>query len=155
MPQTNPKSTYYPIQASTGAFTVIRLSTWAKYIEITEDPTQNAGLQQGLQYNNLDPSAVSSNITANAQPPVSGNPGYGVVLAFGATTNLIPPGAFQPSLVYGDIHNVHSTTEMPLGNPGSAGNVDSPGGTVTLGTPLVQLRTNSANPTNVIVKEWA
>ena len=151
--QTNPKTTFYPINSNAGVFTVIRLTTFAKYIEISEDPNYNAGQQQGLQYNSLDPFAVSSNITLNAQPTP---PAYGIVLGFGgATITLIPPASFQPSLIFGDAHNIHSATEMPLGNPGSAGNVDSPGGTVTLGTPLVQIRTNSANAGGIIVKEWA
>jgi hypothetical protein len=149
---TNPKTTFYPINSDAGAFTVIRLTTFAKYVEICEDPNYNEGEQQGLQYNILDPFALSSNITRNAQPAP---PDYGIVLAFGAAGTTLPPGAFQAQLTFGDIHNVHSGTEMPLGNPGSAGNVDNPGGVATLGTPLVQLRTNSANAGGVVVREWA
>lgn len=160
MPQTNPKYTTYALNSSTGAFTVIRLTTFAKYVEIFEDPNVNGGVQQGLQYNNLDPFALSSNITLNSQPPA---PDFGIVLAFGAppgqgTAGTTPPGAFQPQLTFGDEHNVHSGKEAPLGNPGSGGAPSTPGipnGAPSLGTPIVQLRSNSATATQVVVREWA
>lgn len=148
MPQTNPKYTTYALNASGGAFTVIRLTTFAKYVEITEDPNANAGVQQGLQFNMLSPFAQSGNITHDAQPAP---PDYGIVLAVADP----PPATVQPQLAIGDKHNIHSGTQAPLGNPGSAGNVDNPGGVATLGTPLVQLRSNGADATVVVVKEWA
>jgi hypothetical protein len=148
MPQTNPKYTSYAINSNAGAFTVIRLTTFAKYVEIYEDPNANAGVQQGLQFNNLSPFAQSSNITENCQPPA---PDFGIVLA---VTNP-PPGAFQPQLTFGDMHNIHSGTEAPLGNPGSAGFPSNPNAPASLGTPLVQLRSNSGTATAVVVREWA
>lgn len=143
MPQTNPKRTFYAINSDAGAFTVIRLTSWAKYVEITEDPNYNAGAQQGLQYNALDPFALSTNITANAEPAP---PAFAIALA-------APVGT--PQITFGDKHNVHSGTSAPLGNPGSAGNTDSPGTEVpTLGTPLAQVRTNSATAGGIVVVEY-
>jgi len=153
MPQTNPKRTWYPINGSAGLFTVIRLTTFAKFVDIIEDPGVEAGIAQGLQYNALDPFARSSNITANAQPTP---PAVGI-----APGNYAPYPAVSgtsvsaPQLTFGDKHNIHSGTEAPLGNPGSAGNVDSPGGTATLGTPLVQLLSATTQATGVIVSEWS
>lgn len=139
MPQVNPKRTLYAINNDAGAFTVIRLTTWAKFVAIDEDPTQNAGAKQGLQYYLLDPFAQSSNITANAEGPF--------------VTPDTPAG--QPELTIGDPHHVNDKATAPLGGPGSDGNIDVPGGVVTLGTPIVQLRTNTADGTNVIVTEYA
>lgn len=138
--QVNPKRTKVAINNNAGAWTVIRLTTWAKYVAIYEDLTQNAGATQGLQYNLLDPFALSGNITQNAEPAP---PDY-----FVSDKNA------SPEIEVGDARYIHSPTTMPLGNPGSGGNVDNPGGVATLGTPVLQLRTNSANPTNAIVEEW-
>lgn len=140
MPQVNPKVTLVAINNDAGAFTVIRLTTWAKYLTIDEDKTQNGGLLQGLQYNLLDPFAQSTDITAGAVPTP---PDY-----------LLDNGS-APQIAVGDSRYVNSMTTAPLGNPGSAGNVDSPGGTATLGTPILQVRTASANATKVIVREYA
>lgn len=139
MPQINPKRTLVAINNNAGAFTTIRLTVWAKYVEVDEDLSQNAGAKQGLQYYELDPFAQSSAILTGAQGP----------FVAGAT----PIGT--PEVTLGDKHNVHSGTALPMGNPGSAGNIEVPGGQATLGTPILALRTNSANPTNVIVTEYA
>lgn len=141
MAQSNPKVSVVPINNDAGAFTVIRLTTWAKFVEFLEDPSQNAGAQQGLQYNLLDPFAISSNITANAEPTP---PAY--LVAPAQTAGVV-------ELELGDKYHVQSKSTKPLGAPGSDGNVDVPGGQVTLGTPLIQVRTNSANATNLIVRE--
>lgn len=139
MPQQNPKRTSYPINNNAGAYTTIRLTTWAKYIEFDEDPGQNAGAKQGLEYYALDPFAQSSNILAGAAGP------------------LVTPitAAGTPELTFGDKFHVNDLTLAPLGNPGSGGNVDVPGGVATLGTPMISVRTNSASATNLIVSEYA
>ena len=147
MPQVNPKRTWYDLNNNAGGFTVIRLTTWAKYVEIAEDPAKNAGVGQGLQGNYLDPFAVSTNIERGMSPAAEG----GAVFA----VNAALAGGLEPPLTFGDKHNIHSGTEMPLGNPGSAGNVDNPGGQPTLGTPLIQLRSNTGTPTGIIVSEYA
>lgn len=144
MPQVNPKRTLYAINNDAGAFTVIRLTTWAKYLAIYEDASQNAGAAQGLQYRALDPFAQSADIDENSQPAA---PNY-----FIAPASTDPS---KPEVEFGDKFWRNGETTAPLGNPGSDGNVDSPGGQVTLGTPIVEIRTNSANATNVIVEEWA
>lgn len=142
MPQLNPKRTWYAIPVSGAAPLVIRLTTWAKYVEINEDPALNAGVPQGLLYNALTPHADSTNITKDSEPqfPLMG---------------YAPPSQFNgPQLAFGDKHNVHSMTTGPLGNPGSGGNIDVPGGRPSLGTPLVQLTSNTATATGVIVTEY-
>ena len=147
MPQTNPKRTLYAINNDAGAFTTIRLSTFAIYVEVIEDQSQNGGQQQGLQYYALDPFAQSANILANAEGPFvapAGGPG-------GAQADGTP---VIPQIKFGDQHQIHSVSAQPLGAPGSAGNVDVPGGVITLGTPLLAVRTNSGNATNVLVTEY-
>ena len=153
MPQTNPKRTWYPVAATGGLFTVIRLTTFAKFVEIIEDPAMNLGVAQGLQYNALDPFALSSNITLNSEPTA---PTVGLAAGnFAPSPAVAGTSVSFPQLTFGDKHNIHSGTEAPLGNPGSAGNVDSPGGTATLGTPIVQLLSATATATGVIVSEWS
>ncbi len=139
MSQLNPSRRLVAINNDAGAFTVIRLTTWAKYVEIDEDPTQNAGAKQGLQYNALDPFVQSAEIV---NPPAA----YLV-------TPVTPVGT--PELTFGDKIHINDLTFAPLGNPGSGGDPVGPGAGASLGTPLVQLRTNSANATNVIVTEYA
>jgi hypothetical protein len=130
--QVNPKRTRYVVPGSAGVPLVIRLTCWAKYVDITEDPTANAGLLQGLQGYALDAFALSSNILLNSE--------------------ALPAGVSEYE--FGDKHNIHSGTSAPLGNPGSAGNVDNPGGVATLGTPLAQLLSNTATATAVWVTEY-
>jgi hypothetical protein len=59
-----------------------------------------------------------------------------------------------PQITIGDKHNIHSGTNQPLGGSGSDGNIDVPGGQVTLGTPVLAVRTNSVNATNIVVLEY-
>jgi hypothetical protein len=146
MPAVNPKRTFLALNNNAGAFTVIRLSTFAKYVRISEDPAYNAGVGQGLQGNYLDPFAISANITKNMNPAAAG----GAVFAVNASI----PGGLEPPLEFGSRHALSGYQGMPLGNPGSGGNPVSPGGPVTLGTPLVQLRSNTATPTGIIIEEY-
>jgi len=133
MPQVNPKRTRYAINGSGGAAVVIRLTVWAKYVSIDEDTTANAGIAQGLQGYALSPFAQSTNILDHAEALPSGVSHYD----------------------FGDQFHMQSDTTTPLGNPGSAGNVDVPGGRATLGTPLVSLQSASVTATAVFVTEYA
>ena len=147
MPQVNPKRTFVALNNDAGAFTVIRLSTFAKYVRISEDPAYNEGVGQGLQGNYLDPFANSADIVAGMNPPVAGAAVW--------IPDASLPGALQPPLEFGSKHALSDYCGMPLGNPGSAGNTDSPGPeTPTLGTPLVQLRSNTATATGIIIEEY-
>lgn len=146
MPAVNPKRTFIALNNNAGAFTVIRLSTWAKYVSIKNDPAYNGGVCQGAQGNYLDPFAVSTNITAGMNPAAAG----GAVFA----ANDAIPGDFDPPIEFGSKHALSDFHGMPLGNPGSGGNTDIPGGSPTLGTPLIQLRSNSVSPCGVIVEEY-
>lgn len=146
-PQVNPKRTFIALNNNAGAFTVIRLTTFAKYVSIKEDPSYNAGVGQGVQGNYLSPFANSANIELGMNPAA---PGGAVFLA-----NDAIPGGLEPPCEFGSKHSLSGFTGMPLGNPGSAGNTDSPGTTVpTLGTPLIQLRSNTATATGIIVEEY-
>lgn len=137
MPQVNPKRRIVAVNNNAGAFTTIRLTTFAMYLAVDEDPTQNAGVKQGLQYYLLDPFALSGDILNNAEGP------------------FVSPvtAAGEPEIEVGDPRYINAQTTAPLGNPGSDGNIDSPGGVATLGTPILAVRTNSASPTNLIVTE--
>ena len=146
MPGVNPKRTYLALNASNGAFTVVRLSTWAKYVSIYEDPAYNNGQAQGLQGNNLDPFAQSSNITKGMTPGAAG----GMV----RPANYAVTGVILPQLEYGSKHALSNGEGAPLGQPGSAGNIDVPGGVVTLGTPLCMLRSNTNLPTGIVIEEY-
>lgn len=147
MPSVNPKRRFIPLNNNAGAFTVIRLTTWAKYVKIEEDPAYQAGGNgQGLQGNYLDPFANSANITANMVPAVAGG------AVFVANNSI--DGGVEPQIEFGSKHALSSGCGPVLGNPGSGGNVDLPGGQPTLGTPLIQLRSNSANATGIIVSEY-
>lgn len=144
---TNPKRRWIALNANDGAFTVIRLTTWAKYVEIVEDPAYNAGVGQGLQGNYLDPFALSTNIEAGMEPAAEG----GAVFAVNASI----PGGLEPPLTFGGSKNsLADGRGMPLGNPGSGGDPVGPGAGPSLGTPLIQLRSNTATPTGVIVSEY-
>lgn len=131
--QVNPLRRRVVINGSGGAAVVIRLTTWAKYVEIEEDATANAGILQGLNGFALDPFAQSSSILTNAEPLEQGVSVY----------------------TFGDKHHVNDTATAPLGNPGSAGNVDLPGGAATLGTPLASLNSNTVTGTAVWIREYA
>ena len=134
MPQTNPKRTQYSLNGSGGALTTIRLTTSPAYVNIYEDPTANAGLLQGLQGYALSPFANTASILTDSE--------------------VLPAAVSQYE--FGDKHNIHSGGGLaPLGNAGSAGNIDTPGGlSPFLGTPLVALKSNSASTTKIWVEEY-
>jgi hypothetical protein len=149
MPAVNPKRTFTALNNNAGAFTVIRLTTWAKYVRIKEDPAYQSGdpaAGQGLQGNYLDPFAQSANITKGMTPAVAGDAVF--------VANASIEGGVEPVIEFGSRHALSDGKGMPLGNPGSDGNIDVPGGQVTLGTPLIQLRSNSANATGIIIEEY-
>lgn len=146
MPPVNPKRTFIALNNNAGQMTVIRLSTWAKYVSIKEDPAYNAGVGQGVQGNYLDPFANSANITAGMNPAAPGGAVFQV--------NNSIPGGLEPPCEFGSKHALADGYGQPLGNPGSGGNVDNPGGVPTLGTPLIQLRSNTATATGIIVEEY-
>lgn len=133
-----PKKQYVALNNNAGAFTVIRLTCMARYVEVIEDPSYNAGVAQGLQGNYLDPFLGQGGLTPAA-------PG-------GQIWPVPPVGTAAISL--GDPRQTHGGLGMPLGNGGSGGNLDTPGGNVALGTPILQLRSNTATATGVIVSEW-
>lgn len=132
--QVNPLRRRVVINGSGGAAVIIRLTTWAKYLEIEEDPNANAGILQGLNGLALDPFAVSTSIGTNSEPLEQGKSYY----------------------EFGDKYHDQSKSTMPLGNPGSGGNTDVPGDPrAFLGTPIASLNSNTATATAVWIREWA
>ena len=148
MSQRIPTVRLIPLNGSAGAFTVIRCSIVCGYMEIEEDSAVPA---QGLQGNFLDP------FTAAPNPAV----GVEVWLPSGAN---YPKGDY-PIAIGDPRHNVAGRM-LPIGNGGSGGYVDTrspvpqtvpagPGAlNPSLGTPVMQLRSNTATPTQVRVREW-
>lgn len=150
--QTNPSVRYIPLNNNTGAMTIIRCSIPCGYMEIEEDSSVNDGTMQGLQGNLLDP------FTAAPDPAV----GEAVWLPSSAT---YPKGDYP--IAIGDPRHDHGAQFFPIGNGGSGTYTDTrspnpqncPAGpgyqNPSLGTPIIQLRSNSATATQVIVREWA
>lgn len=132
----NPKRQFVALNGSAGALTVIRLSCMAYYVEIVEDPAVNAGVAQGLQGNYMDPFDGSLS-------PAAG------------TTSWLPPTLPNtPQITLGNQHHYPGQGGEILGNGGSGGQLDTPGGSVRLGTPIVTLKSKTATATQVIVSEW-
>lgn len=148
MPTTNPKRTFVALNGNGGAFTTIRLSTFAKYVRIVDDKSQNGGVTQGVEGNYIDPFASTAQIAAGEglTPAAAGG------AVFIADDSV--EGSFQPAITFGSKHALSDWKGMPLGNPGSDGAPAVPGGQPSLGTPLIQLRSYTATPCGVIVEEY-
>lgn len=150
--QTNPVVRFIPLNNNAGAFTEIRCSIPAGYMEVEEDASVNGGAFQGLQGNYLDP--------FTGQP----NPAAGVEVWL-PSSQAYPKGDYP--IAIGDPRHDHGAQFFPIGNGGSGTYTDTrsqvpqqlPAGpgyqNPSLGTPVLQLRSNSVTPTQVRVSEWA
>ena len=125
------KTTQVAVPAAGSAPVVIRCSMMTAVMSIVEDGAANGGALQGL---------VVEDLTSK---------GFGAVTV-GVARNLPPT---QEPLVYGT-PNDHDPHKPPIGNGGSGGVPVSPGGPTTIGTPICQLTSASANATVVNVTEW-
>lgn len=159
MAQNNPVVRFIALNNDAGLMTVIRCSITCGYMEIEEDlgspggANPNGGVYQGLQGNYLDPFTAAP------------NPAVGVEV-------WEPPSATDPRGDYpisiGDPRHEHGAQNKPIGNGGSGTYTDtrsqvpqvcpagsgSIGGAPSLGTPVIQLRSNSGTATVVKIKEW-
>jgi hypothetical protein len=159
MAQNNPVIRFITLNGDAGLMTVIRCSITCGYMEIEEDlgsapgggANPNGGVYQGLQGNYLDPFTAAPN-------PALGEEVW------------LPPSATDPRGDYpisiGDPRHEHGAQNKPIGNGGSGTYTDTrspvpqtcpagPGAqAASLGTPVIQLRSNTATATQVRVKEW-
>lgn len=152
MAQVNPVVRFIQLNANNGQMITIRCTIVCGYMEIEEDSAANAGTGQGVEGNLLDPFTGAP------------NPGAGVEV-------WLPSSAANPRgdypIAIGDPRHNHGAQFLPIGNGGSGTYVDSrsqvpqnlPAGpgyqNQSLGTPIIQLRSHTATPTVVRVKEWA
>lgn len=123
----NPKVTKIAINAAGGAMTKILGTQMASKVDIIEDPAFNAGVQQGLTGNRLDPSA---NMAAPVVGPLevwlpNGTGGMGE--------------SYEPITFGGPDGRVHGGLGLYVG---------------VQGWPYAQLTTNSANAGGVLLREW-
>lgn len=129
MAQINPKVTNIAINAMGGAMTLVAGTTMSSKVQVIEDPSYNAGQQQGLQGYYLDPTSNPANPTkspANLQtwlPNSAGQQGQ----------------AYEPIVFGGPDGRVHGDLGQYTG---------------AQGTPLLYLTTNSGNAGGVLLVEW-
>jgi hypothetical protein len=135
MPQTNPKVTNIAINNNAGAFTVIKGTMQASKVLVMEDPSLNAGVAQGLQGYYLDPNSNPANPTRD----LGGNNAAVQQTWLPNSAGQTGP-AYEPIIFGGPDGRVH----------GAYGEYTS-----AQGTPLLQLRTNSATAGGVLLVEWA
>lgn len=119
------------LPAAGGNPVVIRCTQVTTRMQIQESVAANAGAQ-GLQGNMLTPGTFGT-FTVGPQFDV--------------------PPDLEPVLIAG-YPGDHPPNTVPIGNGGSGGQPVGPGGPASIGTPIVQLTSASADVTNVIVTEW-
>lgn len=129
------RATTYAIPAEGGNPVILRCTMVTRKVAIVEDASGNGGVMQGLRY----------------QLPQSIN-GFGVV-TWGDWIEVPPSDSLEPIIITGGPDD-HDPTAPPVGNGGSYPYPVSPGGPVTLGTPICQITSLGANATVVAVTEW-
>lgn len=128
--QTNPKITNIAINNNAGGFTLISGTKMSSKVMVMEDPALNAGVAQGLQGYYMDP-----NSNGNPQRDKGGNNAP-------VQQTWLPNSAGQTGPAYEPI----TFEDRVHGGLGLYTSAD--------GTPLLQLRTNSATAGGVILAEW-
>lgn len=130
MGQVNPKTTKVALEATGGAYTDIVLTIPCSKAEIQEDPALNAGVAQGLQGYYLDPDSKGAPVPDPANDTVN---------------NWLPNTAGQNGRAF-----------QPIIFGGVDGRVDGGKGNYVgaQGTPLLRLKSLTANATGVILVEW-
>lgn len=129
MPQTNPKVTNIALNNNAGAFITIAGTKMSGKVMVMEDPALNAGVAQGLQGFYMDP---------NSKPPQQDKGGNNAPVQ----QVWLPNSAGQTGQAYQPIEfedRVHAAFGLYAA-------ADS--------TPLLQLRSNSATATGVLLVEW-
>ena len=127
--QNLPRVTNVAVPASGAAPVLIKLSMLASKVEVTEDPSYNAGVAQGLKGYYMDP-------TAPASVPAMSNPNLQVWLP--NTAGQRGQG-FQPIVFGGEDARVHGGKGDYVGGQNSA---------------VLQVTSATATATGVIVTEW-
>ena len=130
------KTQVIAVPAALGAPVVIRCSQVSSRMSIQEDGSENSGVQQGLIYQLLTPTGAAA---ANAW-------------SVGPAVNVPPDLSLEPILIAG-YPGDHPPNTDPIGNGGSSPCPVCPGGPVTLGTPVAQVTSASANATKIVVTE--
>ena len=127
------KTTQYAINGSGGAWTQIRCTLGAtRRMSIQEDGAANAGVQQGLQYQQ------------------GKNDGHTV--HYGSTIAIPADLALEPFVIEAGVGD-HAPNREPLGTGGSYPYPVSPGGPVTHGTIVLQIKSLTATATVIDVTE--
>jgi len=140
------------INADSGAFIIVRCTLGGTTkMKIVEDGSANGGVQQGLEYNLLRLPFPGEN-PANTLLVVDRS-GYRRLYVVEPTVTLAL-GNGEPILIEG-YPGDHPPNVAPLGNGGSYPNAVCPGGPVTDGTPILQIRSATASATTINVTEWA
>lgn len=123
----------YAVPAAGSAAIVIRCTRLSSRMTIKESVATNADVQ-GLAYNLLTP------------------------LPFGKVTVgpqvLVPPDFEPQEILVAGYPGDHPPNTVPIGNGGSGNQPVGPGGGTSLGTPIVQVTSGSATPTEIVVTEW-
>jgi hypothetical protein len=121
------------VPAAGGNPVVIRCTQVSTRMSIKESAATNAAVQ-GLIYNLL------------------------TALPFGQVTVApavdVPPDFEPQEILVAGYPGDHPPNTVPIGNGGSNGQPVGPGGPATLGTPIVQVTSASAETTSVVVTEW-
>jgi hypothetical protein len=123
------KTRQLAINGSGGAFTKIRTTITAFRMLIQEDKAANAGVAQGLQYQ------MATTV--------------GIDVTYGATLETA-----EPIEIVGSAGDTNPHKE-PIGSGGSSPNPVAPGGPVTTGTIILQIKSATATPTTIDITEWA
>ena len=117
------KVTQYQVPASGGAPVIIRCTQVSSRLQLQEDGSANAGTLQGFIYWPLT------------------STGFGVNTV-GAMVTVLPTQ--EPVLIAG-YPDDHPPNTVPIGNGGSSPLPVCPGGPVTLGTPICQVTSATAD----------
>lgn len=129
------KASLYNLPANGGNPVVIRCTMVTRKALMQEDASGNGGVFQGIRY----------------QLPQSIN-GFGQV-TWGPWIE-VPPNELLEPVVFEGAPGDRDPHAPPIGNGGSYPYPVAPGGPVTLGTPLCQATSVSANAITVNVTEW-
>ena len=142
------------LNANAGAFNIVRCSLGATdKMKIVEDGAANGGVQQGLVYNLLRLPFPNENLTTVTTEFVVDTSGYKRLYVVEPLQTLAF-GNGEPILIEG-YPGDHPPNTAPLGNGGSYPNPVCPGGPVTDGTPILQIKSATANATTINITEWA
>lgn len=142
------------INAAAGALTIIRCSLGqTNKMSIIEDGASNNGAEQGLQYQLFRLPYGGENLAGKTTQMIVDSSGYQRLYVVEPLITVPPNHQLEPILIEGYPHDNPPHT-APIGNAGSGGLPVCPGGPVTDGTPILQIRSFGL-ATNIDVTEWS